>query len=140
MRAFEGNENGLWVVGGLPIAPDNIPDDPQPQSIVTVNATRVGDEFLASDYDVVVPPDNENLLRLQGTIKTIDGVAWTMEFGEIRVDSTAEVTGGEPGVGQRALIWSERGVNGGLKAVYVRVLDAESILAPVVDVVATPSP
>ncbi|HUF54293.1 MAG TPA: DUF5666 domain-containing protein [Dehalococcoidia bacterium] len=137
---FQGNDNGVWVVGGLPIAPDFIADDPPQNGLVTVNATREGDEFFASNYDVIVAPEQQDLIRLQGTIKTIDGVSWTMEFGDIRVDSTAEVTGGDPGVGQRALIWSERGVDGRLEAVYVRVLDAESILAPVVDVVTTPAP
>lgn len=138
---FEGYDGDSWIIGGLPIVPQSSTPDPDTGSVVTVNAQRQGQEFFTDDVQVVEQANAEKrLIRLQGTIKTIDGVAWTMEFGQVRVDSTAQVTGGQPGVGQRALIWSEQGVDGRLEAVYVRILDAESILTPAVDVVATPTP
>jgi hypothetical protein len=139
--SFAGYDGDSWVIGGLPVvAPSNSTEDPATNSVVTVNARRQGDEFFVNDFYVVETPDDTGFIRLQGTIKNIDGVAWTMEFGQIRVDSTAEVIGGEPGVGQRALIWGEQGVNGRLEAVFVRILDAESILSAAVDLLATPSP
>jgi hypothetical protein len=72
-------------------------------------------------------------VRLQGNIYEIDGATWTMEFGKVRVDSTVDVNG-SPDVGTRAIVWAERGRDGGLRGRYVIVLDDVPVLTP------TPSP
>ena len=138
---FEGFEDGVWIVAGLPIVPPDSIDDPELDALVSVETERVGNDLNATSLVVVETAEQEGLIRMQGTIKAIDGTRWTLEFGQVRVSSTAEVIGSEAGVGQRALMWSEPGVDGQLQAVYVRVLDDQSILTSIIgNVTPTPEP
>ncbi|MEX0683610.1 MAG: DUF5666 domain-containing protein [Dehalococcoidia bacterium] len=134
---YEDFEDGVWIISGFPIIPPEIGDDPPAESLVSVEVRRQGSDLFAKSLFVVETTDDHHLVRTQGTISEIDGSRWTLEFGQVRVASTAEVTGGEPGVGQRALIWSEQGVDGELQARYARLLDDRSILDDGVDLVPT---
>jgi len=129
---FEGYQDGEWIISGLALVPPATGADPEVESLISVDLRREGSDLAALDFVQVETAEDVGLIRTQGTIRAIDGSRWTLEFGDVRVLSTAEVAGADAGVGQRALIWSERGVDGGLEARYVRVLDDSSILNPLI--------
>jgi hypothetical protein len=128
---FEGFDetNGVWRISGMAIVPPEQGEDPPEDALVSVNTKRAGADLEVTGYEVIESPDNLALVRFQGTISQIDGSKWSLEFGQVRVVSTAEVEG-EPEVGVRVIVWGERGVDGNLQARYVRVLDDEPVLAP----------
>ncbi len=133
---FDGFQGAQWVVSGLPIIPVESGDEPQVGALISVETERGdGGDLTASSFFEIEATDDEEMIRTQGTISGIDGNRWTLEFGDVNVLATAEIAGGEPGVGQRVLIWSEPGDGGGLEAHYVRVLDHESINDALADTV-----
>lgn len=133
---FDGFEGSEWVVSGLPIIPPENSDEPQAGALISVETERGnGGDLTASGFFEIEAADGEDLIRTQGTISGIAGDRWTLEFGDVSVLAAAEIAGGEPGVGQRVLIWSEPGEGGDLVALYVRVLDHVSILDAFVDTV-----
>lgn len=134
--SFDGFQGGEWVVSGLPVVPPENGDEPRVGALISVETERGnGGDLTASGFFEIEATDDEGLIRTQGTISGIAGSRWTLEFGDVSVFATAEIAGGEPGVGQRVLIWSEPGDGGGLVARYVRVLDHESINPALVDTV-----
>jgi hypothetical protein len=140
---FEGYQDGEWIISGLALVPPSTGADPEVEALVSVDLRRAGADLAALNFVQVEGPQDQGLIRTQGTIRAIDGSRWTLEFGDVRVTSTADVAGSDPGVGQRALIWSERGLDGGLQARYVRVLDDTSVLEPLIAeprTSATPTP
>jgi hypothetical protein len=139
---FDGFQGGQWVVSGLPIVPPKNVAEPQAGALISAETKRgSGGDLTASAFFEIEPMDDDSLIRTQGTISRIDGSRWTLQFGDVSVPATAEIAGGKPGVGQRALIWSERDAGDNLVARYVRVLDHESILSvPVDTVLPTPTP
>ncbi len=133
---FDGFQGAQWIVSGLPIIPPENGDEPQVGALISVETERGdGGDLTASGFFEIEATDDEDLVRAQGTISGITGSRWTLEFGDVSVLATAEIAGGEPGVGQRVLIWSEPGDDGDLVARYVRVLDHEPILSALVDTV-----
>jgi hypothetical protein len=72
-------------------------------------------------------------VRLQGTVNQIDGSRWSLEFGTVKVDSTADLSG-TPNVGVRVILWCDRATDGSLEALYARILDDVPVLTP------TPAP
>ncbi|MCH7810125.1 MAG: hypothetical protein IH863_06060 [Chloroflexi bacterium] len=133
---FDGFEDGEWLVSGLPVIPPKDGDEPEAGALISVETERGdGGDLTASGFFEIEATDDEELIRTQGTISGIAGDRWTLEFGDVSVLATAEIAGGEPGVGQRVLIWSERGEGDDLVALYVRVLDHESISHSLVDTV-----
>jgi hypothetical protein len=126
-------EEGIWVVSGLHVVPPETPEDPPAGALIHAVMERRGGDLVVADYTVLRTPEETGLVRLQGNIYAIDGAMWTMEFGKVRVDSTVDVSG-SPDVGTRAIVWAERGRDGGLQGRYVVVLDDVPVLTP------TPSP
>jgi hypothetical protein len=125
---FDGLQGTEWVVSGLPIAPPEDSDEPQAGALISVETEREdGGDLTAASFFEIEATDDGGLIRTQGTISGIAANRWTLEFGAVSVLATAEIAGGEPGIGQRVLIWSEPGEGGELIALYVRVLDQEPI-------------
>jgi hypothetical protein len=125
---FDGFQGAEWVVSGLPIAPPENSDEPQAGALISVETERGdGGDLTASGFFEIEATDDEELIRTQGKISGIAGNRWKLEFGDVSVLATAEIAGGEPGIGQRVLIWSEAREGGNLIALYVRVLDHEPI-------------
>jgi hypothetical protein len=125
---FDGFQGAEWVVSGLPIAPPEDSDEPQAGALISVETERGDDgDLTASGFFEIEATDDEELIRTQGKISGISGNRWKLEFGDVSVLATAEIAGGEPGIGQRVLIWSEASEGGNLIALYVRVLDHEPI-------------
>ena len=125
---FEGLQGTEWVVSGLRIAPPEDSDEPKDGALISVETERGdGDDLTAASFFEIEATDDGGLIRTQGTISELAANRWTLEFGAVSVLATAEIAGGEPGIGQRVLIWSEPGEGGDLIALYVRVLDQEPI-------------
>jgi hypothetical protein len=103
--------------------------------LVIVEAERDGADLVATHVTVVEEPQDEGLVQVRGTIGEVDGSRWRLEFGQVRVTSTADVTGGEPQAGVRVIVWGERGTDGNVQARFARVLDDAPIAG-----VATPAP
>jgi hypothetical protein len=129
---------GVWIISGLPIVPPEDWVDPPAGATVSIDAHRVGSDLVVSDYTVTESPDGPVLVRMQGTVGEIDGSSWTLEFGAVKVDSTADVTG-TPAVGVRAILWCDRDIEGNLEAQYARVLDDVPVLTPTPEPVLTPA-
>ncbi len=132
---FDGYDEaeGIWRVSGLELIPPATGEDPALGSQVFVVTTRDGNELVVTAYESIDSRGDVELVRLQGTILDIQGATWTMEFGQVRADSTVDVSG-EPEVGTRVIVWAQPGPQGGLEAVYAVVLDDTPVLTP------TPSP
>jgi hypothetical protein len=102
--------------------------EPEPNSLVAINATAKDGVLTVAQVEVVTGPEDEPLSRFKGTAIVIEGSTWSMEIGDIRVGSTAEISG-EPLEGARAIVWY--GPNDGvLQARYVHVLDEEPVVEP----------
>ncbi|HEY5638856.1 MAG TPA: DUF5666 domain-containing protein [Dehalococcoidia bacterium] len=131
---FDGFQGTQWIVSGLPVFPPESGAEPQVGALITVETKRgAGGDLTASGFFEIEAAGSDGLIRTQGTISRITANRWTLEFGDLSVPPASEIAGGEPGVGQRVLIWSERDESGGLVARYVRVLDQEPILNALVD-------
>ncbi len=137
---FDGYDQqaGIWRISGLSIVPPETGKDPPDNALVAIEARREGGDLVVEEYVTVESPDDPALVQVQGTIIEIDGSRWTLEFAQVRVDSTVAVTG-DADEGERALLWGERGRDGGIQARYVIVLDEEPVLLPTVSP-ATPAP
>ncbi len=122
-------DEGVWIISGLPIVPPETGEDPPEGAIVSIEAHRLGSDLVVSDYTVTESPDGPALIRLQGTVSQIEGTRWTLEFGEVKVDSTSDVTG-RPDVGVRVILWCARDTDGSLAALHARVLDDMPVLTP----------
>lgn len=123
---FEGTRNsGLWIVSGLEMISSRA-EPPEAGSLVAIDATEDEGELAITQVEVIRVPDDEALSRFKGTVLEIQDTTWNTGIGDVRVTSTAEVSG-EPRRGTRAILWygSHDGV---LQAVYVRVLDDIPVL------------
>jgi hypothetical protein len=132
---FQGYDQveGIWTVSGITVVPPETGQDPSIDAPVFVVARREGADLVVTAYASIDSTDGQDLIRLEGTILDIQGATWTMEFGEVRVGSTVDVTG-DPEVGTRAILWAQQGHNGALEGVYAVVIDDIPVLTP------TPSP
>ena len=129
---FDGfdDSEGVWIISGIEVVPPETGADPAEGALVIVDTQRdSGIGLVTTGYATVESPDDLALVRFQGTISHIDGTRWNLEFGQVRVASTADVSG-EPDVGVRVIVWGERGPDGALQARYVRVLDDVPVLTP----------
>lgn len=131
--SFQGlNDDGYWIVGGLPVIPPDNEKKPENGSQLAIQGTQIAGEITASHVQVIQRPDQTDILRFQGTILSINGTLWTLDIGQVRVTSTTDVDGKAIG-GARVIVWGTQGEGGVLRPIYVRVLDANPV-------VATPSP
>jgi hypothetical protein len=142
LGTFDGYDadKDVWKISGLAVTPPasaQADDDPAIGSLVVTETRRQGNELVASNIKVVEGPDGPALVQLEGTIIQIDGSRWTLEIGQVRVASTAQVTG-KPEVGKRVIVWGTQGREGGLEATFARILDQSPVVTPAPAVTATP--
>ncbi|MCI0884137.1 MAG: hypothetical protein J4O13_07115 [Chloroflexi bacterium] len=131
---FDGFQGAKWVISGLPVIPPEDSAKPQAGALISVETERGnGGDLTAFSFFEIKATDDGELIRTQGRISGIAANRWTLEFGDVRVLATAEIAGGDPGIGRRVLIWSEPSKDGDLIALYVRVLDHEPISDTLVD-------
>lgn len=129
----------VWRISGLAVTPPasaQPEDDPANGSLVVAETRRQGNELVASNIKVVEGPDGPALVQLEGTILQIEGSRWTLEIGQVRVASTAQVTG-KPELGKRVIVWVTQGRDG-LEATFARILDQSPVVTPAPAVTPTP--
>ncbi len=119
---FGGVEDGAWIVGGLRLAPPKNVSAPEVGSVLSIDARRTGQLLRVDEWIVVGASDDENLVRWQGTVQTLDEDSWNIGIAEIGVDNSTEIAG-DPSEGSLVLIFGSQDDDGMLLASYVRVLD-----------------
>lgn len=124
---FQGMKDGYWLVSGLEVAPPDGVPDPEEGATVAINARVKDGELSAVALAMTETPGRSDLVRFKGTILNIDNSTWTLEMGQVKVNSKAHVSG-KPLVGARALGWAQLGRDGMQEAVYVRVLDQRAVV------------
>jgi len=124
---FQGLVNGRWLVGGLEVAVSapaaQVPDL---DTLVRVVGIREGGTVAVQKVEPLLPGGQTGLLRLEGVITRLGENAWLV--GPVRVQITDETKiDGDLMAGARALVWGQPGLSDSLEAVYVDVLDAQSL-------------
>ena len=119
---FSGVEDDAWVVGGLSLVPPKNVSEPEVGSILAIDARRTGQLLRVDEWVLVGSSDDEGLVRLQGTVQTLDGDSWDIGIAEIGVDNRTEISG-DPSEGSLVLIFGRPDERGDLQASYIRVLD-----------------
>jgi hypothetical protein len=104
---------------------------------MALDLRRRGNDLEVVGTTVVQTPEDVGLVRLSGAITQLDGAFWTLDFGIVRVASTADFAGPEPEVGKRALVWGKQNQNAVFEATYARVLDEKPVITTPAP---TPSP
>jgi len=132
---FVDSEEGVWHVSGLELVPPVRTEEPEPGSLFAMDLRRHGNDLEVQSATLIAEPGDTGIVRLNGVIAQIEGALWTMDFGTVRVASTADVSGPEAIVGARALIWGRQNQNGAFEASYSRVLDKSSVVTT-----STPAP
>jgi hypothetical protein len=126
---FEGSRPGVWVIGGLALdSPGGNAAEPAPGSLLAVDAEESDGVLRVSSFFTIQAPD-QALFRLEGTATSIEDSVWKFGYGQVRVDSTSEVSG-KPVAGARAIVWGNKDQAGAIDAVYVRVLDERTVVPP----------
>lgn len=143
LGTFDGydSDEEVWKISGLAVTPPASAqpnDDPATGSVVVVETRRQGSELVASNIKVVEEPNGPPLVQLEGTILQIEGSRWTLEIGQVRVASTAQVTG-KPELGKRVIVWVTQGRDGDLEATFARILDQSPVVTPAPAVTPTPA-
>jgi len=127
---FQQSRDGLWTISGLQMAAPERDAEPEAGSVLAIEATRgANGELSAVEATLVQGPNDGELTRWLGTIIAIEGSRWTMELGDVRVDSSADVSGVAV-AGDRALVWVRSSTNGTLEATYARVFAQVSAPTP----------
>ena len=125
---FEESREGLWKVSGLALVPPERTEEPQPGTVLALDLRRRAGDLEVQSTTIIEAPDEPGLVRLSGAISKIDGAFWTLDFGTVRVASTADFSGPDPEVGVRALVWGKQNQNAVFEATYARVLDDNPVL------------
>jgi len=130
---FNRSRAGVWFVAGLELVPPERTAEPLEGTLLFVDLVRHGADLEVKSYTRIQAPDDTSLVRLDVTITKLNGAIWTVDFGTVRVSSTADFSGPEEVVGARAIVWGRQNQNGVLEATFARVLDKAAV-------VATPAP
>jgi hypothetical protein len=125
---FEESAEGIWHVSGLELVPPVRTEEPEPGSLLALDLRRQGNDLEVQSAIVVEEPNEIGLVRLNVVISGIEGAIWTVDFGTVRVASTADFSGPEAVVGARALVWGRQNQNGVFEATYARVLDKDAVI------------
>ena len=125
---FEESRDGVWHVSGLELVPPVRTEEPAPGTLLALDLRRRGSGLEVQSTTAIQTPDETGLVRLSGAIIKMDGAFWTLDFGTVRVASTADFSGPEAEVGVRALVWGRQNQNAVFEATYARVLDDNPVL------------
>lgn len=118
---FQGVVVGNWRVGGLEIVPPQAEAPPAVGSVVRVEGRWEDDRLEGEKVILLVSPDGDQLVRLQGVISQIATDSWQLGIAQVQVDEDTLIIG-DPEEGARALVWARQS-GGRLQAAYINVLD-----------------
>jgi hypothetical protein len=124
---FQGVVNGRWLVGGLEVAVSApAAQVPAVDTLVRVVGSREDGTVAVQKVEPLLSGGQTDLLRLEGVITRLGENAWLV--GPVRVQITDETRiDGDLMAGARAVVWGQPGLSDSLEAVYVDVLDAQSL-------------
>jgi hypothetical protein len=128
---FQGVADGVWIIGGTEVAvvaEDEPLEAPPVGALVRLTGSVERDAIAVSETQVIRQPDEAGLLKLEGVMTQLSQDAWLV--GPVRIqisDATSLV--GQPISGARAVVWAQPGLGDVLEALYVNVLDSQSLLA-----------
>ena len=125
---FEDSDEGVWFVSGVEVVPPVRTAEPERGALLALELRRHGSDLEVQSSTLIEEPEETGLVRLNGTITQIDGAFWTLDFGNVRVASTADFSGPDPVVGARALVWGRQNQNAVFEASYARVLDKSPVI------------
>jgi hypothetical protein len=130
---FQGRlANGHWLVGGLEVDANLS----AVQLETTGTLVRAVGNRIAQDGTVVavrsvepllVGGDN-GLLRVEGVMTRLGQDAWLVGPARVQITDETKIDG-ELLAGARALVWGRPGLSDSLEAVYVDVLDVQTLFA-----------
>ena len=126
---FQDSRQGVWYVSGVEIVPPVRTAEPQEGSLLALELRRRGNDLEVQSSTLVQAPDEPALVRLDVLINGIEGALWTVDFGTVRVASTADFSGPEAVAGARAIVWGRQNQNGVVEASYTRILDKTAVIA-----------
>lgn len=124
---FQGVVAGNWRVSGLEVVPPEEATPPAVGSVVRVEGSWDDDRLEGEQVILLVSPDGDQLVRLQGVISQIAADAWRLGIAQVQVDKDTLIIG-DPEEGARALVWARHSGSGRLKAAYINVLDESPLL------------
>jgi len=137
---FEDSDEGVWFVSGVEAVPPVRTAEPEPGALLALELRRRGNDLEVQSSTLIEEPDETGLVRLNGVITQIEGAFWTLDFGNVRVASTADFSGPDPVVGARALVWGRQNQNAVFEASYARVLDKSPVITTPTPAAPAPSP
>jgi hypothetical protein len=124
---FQGVVDSRWLVGGLEVAVSApAAQVPAVDTLVRVVGSREDGTVTVQKVEPLLSGGQTDLLRLEGVITHLGENAWLV--GPVRVQITDETRiDGDLMAGARAVVWGQPGLSDSLEAVYVDVLDAQSL-------------
>ena len=125
---FQGEADGRWLVGGMDIAVSgDVPQTPPIGALVRIAGLEKDQTIVVSQAEPIRQPDQTGLLRLEGLMTQLGEEAWLVGPTRIRITDDTKV-GGQLISGARAVVWAQTAQGDALDALYVDVLDAQSLL------------
>lgn len=126
---FQQSRQGVWRVSGVEIVPPVRTAEPEESSLLALELRRRGNDLEVQSSTLVQGPNDPGLVRVDVLINAIEGALWTVDFGTVRVASTADSSGPEAVAGARAIVWGRQNQNGAFEASYARILDKTPAIA-----------
>jgi len=125
---FQGEANGRWLVGGMDITVSgDAPQTPPTGALVRIAGLEKDQSIVVSQAEPIRQPDQTGLLRLEGLMTQLGEEAWLVGPARIRITEDTKVSGRLIS-GARAVVWAQALHGDVLDALYVDVLDAQSLL------------
>jgi hypothetical protein len=123
-------ENGHWLVGGLEVDVNlsavQLGTTGTLVRAVGNRSDQDGQIVTARSVEPFLPGGETGLVRVEGVMTSLGGDAWLV--GPARFQITGEtVIDGKLMAGARAVMWGRPGLSDSLEAVYIDVLDSQSL-------------
>jgi hypothetical protein len=122
--------NGHWLVGGLEV--DTGLSAVQPETMgalvraVGSRSAQDGTVVSVRSVEPLLPGGESGLVRLEGVMTRLGQDAWLVGPARVQITNDTRIDG-ELLSGARALVWGRPGLSDSLEAVYVDVLDTQSL-------------
>ncbi|MGQ9572214.1 MAG: DUF5666 domain-containing protein [Dehalococcoidia bacterium] len=128
---FQEQVDGSWVIAGVPI--EFTPESPAlitppVGTLVRVSGNQVGQAMVVTTAESIRPPEEMGLVKLEGVVGQVDD-QWHIGPAPFHTTAVTKI-GGQLIPGARAVVWGLPSEDDSLTAIYVDVLDSQSLLAP----------
>jgi len=129
---FQEETDGGWRISGIDI--DFAPESPAlitPPSgtLVKVSGSQKDGAILVTTAESIRSPEESGLVKLEGVIDQLDDGQWQIGPASFQTTAATRISG-QLISGARAVVWGLPSDDDTLDALYIEVLDTESLLAP----------